>query len=312
MELVNGPTLQQRVASGPLPPRTVFRICGEVAAALAAAHADGLVHRDIKMANIMVTPGGAKVVDFGIATAAGPVADEHMVVGTPAYLAPERLTGEDVQPASDVYALGVLLYRLLAHESPWSVESTTQMLSAHIYLDPSPLPPVPGVPPAVADLVARCLRKDPADRPTAAEVSATLGDAAEAATAAVRDDDAVPAGAVPPSADAAFDELTAVAAGPPVSAEPTGAGGKSGPGSPGTSPAQGTGGPREDPPEAAGRAGAVGGGSTPVPPGRRKALLAAGGIAAVLIAALVGWFLVSGRPGAARTGDAVGTMPAAP
>src|SRR4051812_40665028 len=162
MELVNGPTLQQRVASGPLPPRTVFRICGEVAAALAAAHADGLVHRDIKMANIMVTPGGAKVVDFGIATAAGPVADEHMVVGTPAYLAPERLTGEDVQPASDVYALGVLLYRLLAHESPWSVESTTQMLSAHIYLDPSPLPPVPGVPPAVADLVARCLRKDPA------------------------------------------------------------------------------------------------------------------------------------------------------
>src|SRR4051794_21177320 len=65
MELVNGPTLAQRMASGPLPPRTVFRICGEVAAALAAAHADGLVHRDIKPANVMVTPGGAKVVDFG-------------------------------------------------------------------------------------------------------------------------------------------------------------------------------------------------------------------------------------------------------
>ena len=181
MELINGPTLQQRVAAGPLPPRTIFRICGEVAAALAAAHADGLVHRDIKMANIMVTPAGAKVVDFGIAAAVGPAAPEEMLVGTPAYLAPERLTGGAVAPASDVYALGVLLYRLLAHESPWSVESTTQMLKAHVYVEPAPLPAVPGVPPPVADLIDRCLRKDPAERPTAAEVSATLGDAAEAA-----------------------------------------------------------------------------------------------------------------------------------
>ncbi|MEU8814313.1 protein kinase [Actinoplanes sp. NPDC048796] len=180
MELINGPTLQQRVASGPLPPRKVFRICGEVAAALAAAHADGLVHRDIKMANIMVTPAGAKVVDFGIAAAVG-LEPEEMLVGTPAYLAPERLAGAAVEPASDVYALGVLLYRLLAHESPWSVESTTQMLQAHVYVEPAPLPDLPGVPPAVADLIARCLRKDPAERPTASEVSVTLADAAEAA-----------------------------------------------------------------------------------------------------------------------------------
>src|SRR4051812_11097668 len=172
MELINGPTLQQRVASGPLPPRTVFRICGEVAAALAAAHADGLVHRDIKMANIMVTGAGAKVVDFGIAAAVGPASSEEMVVGTPAYLAPERLTGGPVEPASDVYALGVLLYRLLAHEAPWTVETTTQMLNAHIYVEPAPLPPLPGVPPTIADLVARCLRKDPAARPSAADVSA--------------------------------------------------------------------------------------------------------------------------------------------
>jgi serine/threonine protein kinase len=186
MELVNGPTLQQRVASGPLPPRTVFRICGEVAAALAAAHADGLVHRDIKMANIMVTATGAKVVDFGIAAAVGPASPEEMLVGTPAYLAPERLTGAAVQAASDVYALGVLLYRLLAHEPPWTVETTTQMLNAHIYIEPSPLPRLPGVPPEVADLIDRCLRKTPTERPTAAEVSATLGDAAEAALLPVR------------------------------------------------------------------------------------------------------------------------------
>ncbi|GID68020.1 hypothetical protein Acy02nite_59010 [Actinoplanes cyaneus] len=181
MELINGPTLQQRVADAPMPPRRVFRICGEVAAALAAAHADGLVHRDIKLANVMVTPAGAKVVDFGIAAAAGPAEPDEGLLGTPAYLAPERLTGGAIEPASDVYALGVLLYRLLADESPWTVETTTQMLSAHMYAEPAPLPELPGVPEAVAEMVDRCLAKEPADRPDAAEVSAILGDAAEAA-----------------------------------------------------------------------------------------------------------------------------------
>ena len=179
MELVNGRTLQERVADGPLPPRTVFRICAEVASALEAAHAEGLVHRDIKPANVIVTPAGAKVVDFGIAAAAGHGEPEDVVLGTPAYLAPERLTGGAVQPATDVYALGVLLYRLLANESPWTVESTTQMLNAHVYIEPAPLPPLPGVPAAVTDLVRRCLRKDPADRPSAAEAAAVLTDAAE-------------------------------------------------------------------------------------------------------------------------------------
>ena len=210
MELINGPTLQERTKAGRLPPRTVFRICGEVAAALAAAHAHGLVHRDIKMANIMVTPAGAKVVDFGIAAAAGPASPEEMLFGTPAYLAPERLTGELIVPASDVYALGVLLYRLLSGESPWSVESTTQMLRAHVYQDPTPLPPRPGVPPAVADLIDRCLRKDPDARPSATEVSATLADAAEAAHPdLVRGEDGPPLPRVPSPADGRADGLDA-------------------------------------------------------------------------------------------------------
>src|SRR4051812_2722175 len=186
MELVNGPTLQHRVALGPLPPRTVFRICGEVASALAAAHADGLVHRDIKPGNVMVTPSGAKVVDFGIAAAAGPHDPEEALLGTPAYLAPERLIGGPVEPATDVYALGVLLYRLLAQESPWTVDTTTQMLAAHVYIEPAPMPDLPGVPPAVIDLVGRCLRKDPAERPSAAEASTILADAAEASKALLR------------------------------------------------------------------------------------------------------------------------------
>jgi predicted Ser/Thr protein kinase len=180
MELVNGPTLQQKAAIGPMPPRTVFQICGEVASALAAAHADGLVHRDIKPANVMVTAIGAKVVDFGIAAVAGPGDPDDVLLGTPAYLAPERLTGDAVEPATDVYALGVLLYRLLANVSPWTVDSTTQMLSAHIYIEPTPMPRLPGVPDDVIDLVHRCLRKDPADRPTAAEAATILTDAAEA------------------------------------------------------------------------------------------------------------------------------------
>ncbi|MEU4425132.1 protein kinase [Actinoplanes sp. NPDC024001] len=182
MELINGPTLQQRVKRGRIPPRTVFRICGEVATALAVAHEEGLVHRDIKLANVMVTTGGAKVVDFGIAAVAGPASPEDALLGTPAYLAPERLTGGAIEPASDVYALGVLLYRLLAGMAPWSVETTTQMLSAHIYLEPEPMPPLPGVPVEVADLVERCLAKDPAGRPDAIEVAELLGDAAEAAS----------------------------------------------------------------------------------------------------------------------------------
>jgi serine/threonine-protein kinase len=292
MELVNGPTLQQRVALGPLPPRRVFRICGEVASALAAAHADGLVHRDIKPANVMVTPSGAKVVDFGIAAAAGPRDPEDILLGTPAYLAPERLTGGPVEPATDVYALGVLLYRLLAHESPWTVDTTTQMLSAHIYLEPTPMPELPGVPPAVTDLVERCLRKTPGERPSAAEASAILADAAEASKALVRPQQvaAVPipepfevsqSGEVSPL----FGRLPAVDLGhdpgPAHIPAPRAAGMGRPPGNPGGVDRGGAGGPKS----------AVG-----VPQrGRRKrrALLAGGGFAAAVVVALLVWLFAA-------------------
>ena len=174
MELVHGITLQQRTQAGMLEPKQSFLICGQVAAALAAAHADGLVHRDIKPANVMVTQAGAKVVDFGIAALAGPGQPGSELLGTPAYLAPERLTADAIEPASDVYALGVLLYRLLAGESPWTVDTTTQMLDAHIYVEPIPLPRLPEVPDEVRVLVNECLRKDPGARPTAAEAAAVL------------------------------------------------------------------------------------------------------------------------------------------
>jgi len=204
MELVPGGTLAQRLAAGPVTARFAMRVGAEIAAGLAAAHAEGVVHQDVKPANVMLPPTGAKVVDFGIAAAIAPggtgaLAEE--VFGTPAYLAPERLMNDAVEPASDVYALGVLLYGMLSGQSPWTVENTTQMLTAHLYIDPVPLPPLPGVPAEITDLCNRCLAKDPADRPSAPVVAALLAEHAGLRVVADEPDpapDGAPAGAEPP------------------------------------------------------------------------------------------------------------------
>ncbi len=144
MELVDGHTLAQRLAKGALPWRTALEIGRQVAGALAAAHARGLVHRDVTPANIMLTAGGVKVVDFGISAVVGE-RGEQIILGTPAYLAPERLSGAPAQAATDVYSLGLVLHQAIAGGLP-----------------PAPLPPVP---PPVAALIARCLAPDPRVRP---------------------------------------------------------------------------------------------------------------------------------------------------
>jgi hypothetical protein len=180
MELLSGSTLMERLRAGPMPAREALQVCAQVASALAAAHSRGLVHRDVKPANIMMTPAGPKVVDFGIAASAGtpetPTSDGEMQ-GTPAYLAPERLAGREVNAASDVYALGLVLYRALSGTAPWPAETVTQMIEAHQYQEPAPLPPVDGLPEPVADLCRRCLAKDPGERPTAHEVARRLAEA---------------------------------------------------------------------------------------------------------------------------------------
>jgi hypothetical protein len=176
MELVAGRSMTDLLGGGALPWRSAVLIGAQVAAALAAAHAHGIVHRDVKPGNVMVTAAGVKLVDFGISAAIG---ESDMtggeILGTPAYLAPERFDGGQVRPATDVYALGLLLYLALAGHLPWQASTTTQMLRAHRYHEPAALPPVAGLPPEVADLCRRCLSKHPTDRPAATEVAEALG-----------------------------------------------------------------------------------------------------------------------------------------
>src|SRR3954454_23000252 len=178
MELIDGESLAAVLARvRRLPWQAAVRITSEVGAALAAAHARGIVHRDVTPANVMLTQTGAKVVDFGISALIGEndIDPDGSLLGTPAYLAPERLEGGQVSPATDVYAVGLLIYRTLIGQLPWDVGTTTALLRAHQYTEPEPLPAVEGLPSAVSALIARCLEKRPADRPSSAELAHVLG-----------------------------------------------------------------------------------------------------------------------------------------
>lgn len=177
MELLTGEELEAILTAGPLPWRAAVEVCAQVAEALAAAHRLGIVHRDITPANVMMTPMGAKVLDFGIATHIGaPDEDEDgETFGTPAYVAPERLDGTPAQPATDTYSLGVLLYQTLTGRVPFPAETWDDLTRAR---QGDPLPPpltgVPGLPEPVAEVCHRCLVRDPAQRPTAHQVAALL------------------------------------------------------------------------------------------------------------------------------------------
>ncbi|MEV8504729.1 protein kinase [Actinoplanes sp. NPDC051475] len=169
MELLTGETLAARVERAPLSPREAARIGRDVADALAAAHASGVVHRDIKPGNIMLTPAGVKILDFGISAVAGEPDDDETGVtfGTPAYVAPERLDGKPAEPATDVYGLGVLLFEMVTGDPPYPVD-TWEELEAARARGPGRLPPRLPVP--FRALVADCLHDEPGRRPTAQEV----------------------------------------------------------------------------------------------------------------------------------------------
>jgi eukaryotic-like serine/threonine-protein kinase len=178
-ELLNGTPLSE--VDTPMPSQRALQIGAEVAAGLAAAHAKGVVHCDVKPSNVMLTADGAQVFDFGIAAivaASRDRASDGLVLGTPTYLAPEQLTAGRLTAATDVYALGILLYGLLTGGAPWSASTEAAMAAAHLVDDPADLPVRDGVTTTVADLYRRCLDRDPALRPTASEASAVLAAAA--------------------------------------------------------------------------------------------------------------------------------------
>jgi serine/threonine-protein kinase len=180
MELVEGPLLVEAMRAGPLDWQVAGRVCAEVGAGLAAAHGHGIVHRDVKPANIVLTAAGAKILDFGVAARVGHPS-EQVLFGTPAYLAPERLDGGPASTAADVYAVGVLLYQCLTGRIPWPVDTDEQVLHAHRHTPPAELPPIAGLPPEITELCAACLSKVPECRPTAVAVALILAAAADAA-----------------------------------------------------------------------------------------------------------------------------------
>jgi serine/threonine-protein kinase len=168
MELIEGPALDTVLADGPLDAARTMDVVAQVAAGLQAAHSAGLIHRDIKPSNIMFTSDGTvRITDFGVAHSVGsaPLTATGMVVGSPGYIAPERVTGGQGGPASDLYALGIVAYECLTGGRPFS-GPPLEVAIAH---RDRPLPPLPArVPVEVADFVMILTAKDPAWRPASA------------------------------------------------------------------------------------------------------------------------------------------------
>jgi eukaryotic-like serine/threonine-protein kinase len=183
IELVEGESLARILAGdSALSWPVAVAACAEVADALAAAHLRGVVHRDVSAANVMLTRAGVKLIDFGLSAVEGDrEADpDGRLRGTPAYTAPERLDGQSVRPSADVYSLGVLLYRALAGRLPWEAATVQQQLQAQRQCEPARLPAIDGLPEDVVDVCMRCLARDPADRPSAADVADVLHSAVPA------------------------------------------------------------------------------------------------------------------------------------
>ncbi|MDF8263959.1 serine/threonine-protein kinase [Luteipulveratus flavus] len=170
MEFVPGRPLSKIIEQrAPMSPIDTVEIISQAAAALQAAHKNGLIHRDVKPANILIDPDGtAKLTDFGIARAVGSVAMTKTgeVMGTAQYLAPESAMGRPSTNLSDVYALGVVAYEMLAGRRPFEADTAVALALAHVNEPPPPLPPF--VPPTIRAVVAASLEKDPGRRPGSA------------------------------------------------------------------------------------------------------------------------------------------------
>lgn len=186
MDYIDGGSLQDRLDSGgPLSVPEVRRILGEVASALAAAHRRGVVHRDIKASNVLYhnDSGRSLVSDWGIA-GIDPTAElspdvrlttAGAVIGSPKYMSPEQLAGDEVGPESDVYSLGLLAFELLTGDGPFPGETPRGLMVSHLREDPPALTSVRGdVDPELSSLIDQCLAKDPAHRPSSGRIAMWL------------------------------------------------------------------------------------------------------------------------------------------
>jgi eukaryotic-like serine/threonine-protein kinase len=181
MEYLEGETLADRLAKGPLPLEQTLRYGAEIADALNKAHRQGIVHRDLKPGNVMVTKSGVKLLDFGLAkvlqpeppiesltsapTAAKDVTREGTILGTLSYMAPEQLEGKKADPRTDIFALGATLYEMATGRKAFSGESQASVISSILTSEPQPISTLaPLTPPALERVVKTCLAKDPEDR----------------------------------------------------------------------------------------------------------------------------------------------------
>jgi len=185
MEFLEGETLADRLRKGPLPTEQVLRYGIEICEGLERAHKSGVVHRDLKPGNVMLTKTGAKLLDFGLAkatvtgpapassltmTISGPSADQPLtaqgtIVGTFQYMSPEQTEGREADARSDIFALGAVLYEMATGQRAFSGKSQASIVAAILASDPPPISTVqPMSPPALQQVVKSCLAKDPEDR----------------------------------------------------------------------------------------------------------------------------------------------------
>ena len=169
MELVEGGTLRELLAErGPMPPHAVAAVLRPVLGGLAAAHRAGLVHRDVKPENVLISDEGeVKIADFGLvrAVAAAGITSTSVILGTAAYLSPEQVRDGKASPRSDVYSTGIVAYELLTGQTPFSGDTALSIAYQRLDTDvPRPSTVIDGVPPQFDELVERATARDPADR----------------------------------------------------------------------------------------------------------------------------------------------------